>query len=170
MDLRKISAGSDVPKEINVIIEIPQGSLVKYEFDKEGGILKVDRFSHSAMAYPFNYGFMPNTKAGDGDPVDVLVMASLPVQAGALMAVRPVGLLETEDEAGKDNKVLAVPIEKVDPFLAAIKDVSDVPEATKAKIKHFYDHYKELEPGKWVKTGQFLSKEAAYKEIEKALK
>lgn len=170
MDLKKISAGADVPKEINVIIEIPQGSFVKYELDKEAGVLKVDRFAHSALAYPFNYGFMPNTKAGDGDSMDVLVLASFPVQAGVVMAARPVGLLMTEDEAGQDNKVLAVPVEKVDPFFTNIKDAADLPAATKAKIKHFYDHYKELEKGKWVKTGEFLGREAAYREIEKALK
>jgi inorganic pyrophosphatase len=168
MDISKLSAGKNVPEEINVFVEIPQGSSVKYELDKESGIIKVDRFLHTAMAYPFNYGFIPQTHAEDGDPVDVLLISSLPVIPGSVIAARPIGLLEMEDEAGPDNKILAVPIEKVDADFVDIHDVGDLKNSTKNKIKHFFESYKQLESGKWVKTKSFLGREKALEEINKS--
>ena len=158
----------NVPEEINVFVEIPQGSSVKYELDKESGAIVVDRFLHTAMAYPFNYGFNPQTHAEDGDPVDVLLISSLPVVPGSVIAARPIGLLEMEDEAGPDNKILAVPIKKVDADFADVNDVSDLNDATRNKIKHFFESYKQLEPGKWVRTKNFLNREKALEEINKS--
>ncbi len=169
MDFAKLTAGENAPEEINVFIEIPQGSLVKYELDKETGVLMVDRFQHTALGYPFNYGFIPGTHAADGDSADVLLISSLPVQAGVMVKARPIGVLAMEDEAGIDNKILAVPLEKIDPFMSQIQDAEDLNPTLKARIKHFFDHYKELEKGKWVKTGEFSGKAEAVNEIKKAL-
>lgn len=170
MDISKLSAGKNPPEEVNVFVEIPQGSAVKYELDKETGFMTVDRFGYTAMAYPFNYGFIPSTHAEDGDPVDVLVISTYRVDPGCVIPVRPIGLLEMEDEAGIDTKILAVPTKKVDPFYANINDITDLDETTKAKIKHYFDHYKELEPGKWVKTKDFLGKDKAYESIKAGMK
>lgn len=170
MDISKLSAGKNPPEEVNVFVEIPQGSAVKYELDKETGFMTVDRFGYTAMAYPFNYGFIPSTHAEDGDPVDVLVISTYRVDPGCVIPVRPIGLLEMEDEAGIDTKILAVPTKKVDPFYANINDIADLDVTTKAKIKHYFDHYKELEPGKWVKTKDFLGKEKAYESIKAGMK
>lgn len=170
MDLKKLSAGKNPPEEVNVFVEIPQGASVKYELDKESGVIMVDRFAFTAMVYPFNYGFVPQTHAEDGDPVDVLVISTYQVAPGTVIPSRPIGMLEMEDEAGIDTKILAVPTKKVDPFMSNINDIDDLDETTKKKIQHFFNHYKELEPGKWVKTKNFLSKEEAYKSIKKAMK
>lgn len=155
-------------KEIDVFIEIPKGSSVKYEIDKETGHLVVDRFIYTAMGYPFNYGYIPNSKAKDGDAVDVMVVSSHPVQAGTILPSRVIGMLEMEDEAGSDNKIIAVPTTKVDPFYSSINSISDLNDATKNLIKHFFEHYKNIEPGKWAKVKNFLDKEAAYKEIKES--
>lgn len=165
-----ISAGKNPPNEVNVLIEIPQGSSIKYELDKKSGVIFVDRFNYTAMNYPFNYGFIPETSAEDGDPVDVLVLSSYPVHPGTVIPSRPIGMLEMEDEAGIDTKIIAVPTVKVDPFFSKINDITDVEESLRVKIKHFFDHYKEVEPNKWVKTKMFLSKEKAYESIKKAMK
>ena len=170
MSIQKLSPGKNPPEEINVLIEIPQGSPIKYELDKESGVIMVDRFAFTSMVYPFNYGFIPNTYAEDGDPVDVLVISTYPVYPGVVIPCRPIGMLEMEDEAGIDTKILAVPTTKVDPFLSNINDVSDLDETTKKKIQHFFNHYKELEPGKWVKTKNYLSKQQAFEVIKKAIK
>lgn len=170
MQIQKLSVGKNPPQEVNVFIEIPQGSSVKYELDKESGVIMVDRFNFTAMFYPFNYGFIPGTSAEDGDPVDVLVISSYPVEPGTVIPSRPIGMLEMEDEAGIDTKIIAVPTLKVDPFFSKINDVADLDEMTKKKIQHFFNHYKELEPGKWVKTKKFLGKEEAYKAIKKSIK
>lgn len=170
MHLSKLSSGKNPPEEVNVFIEIMQGSLVKYEVNEENGVIMADRFHYTAMPYPFSYGFIPQSKGEDGDPLDVLVLASQPIAMGTVVATRPVGMLEMEDEAGVDTKILAVPTKKIDPFFAHIEDIKDVDTATKNKIKHFFDHYKELEPNKWVKTRDFLGKEKAYESIRKALK
>lgn len=167
--MNKISSGKNPPKEINVFVEIPQNSSVKYELDKESGVVFVDRFLYTAMNYPFNYGFIPQTHAEDGDPIDVLVISSLPVFSGAVIAARPIGILEMEDEAGLDNKIIAVPTEKIDPQFSEIKDIKDLSKDIKKKIKHFFETYKQLEPGKWVKVRNFLDREAAEKEITKSL-
>lgn len=152
----------------NVFIEIPKNSLVKYEIDKETGQLVVDRFMHTAMSYPFNYGFLPNTHAQDGDAVDVMVISTHPVQAGCMLPCRIIGVLEMEDEAGQDNKVIAVPAQNVDPFYAHVNDINDIDEATKKIIKHFFEHYKSIEAGKWTKVNGFLGKAQALAEIEES--
>lgn len=170
MDIQKLSPGKKFPEEINVFIEIPQGSSIKYELDKETGVIFVDRFSYTAMSYPFNYGFIPQSSAEDGDPIDVLVLSTQSVHPGTVIPSRPIGMLEMEDEEGIDTKILAVPTKKVDPFFSHIEDVFDLDESLRKKIQHFFDHYKEIEPGKWVKTRNFLNKEKALEAIKKSLK
>ena len=169
MDLSKLSSGPNPPEEVHVVIEIPVGSTAKYEMDKESGVLMVDRFQFTSFGYPANYGFIPHTQASDGDPVDVLVLSSQPIVHGAAIKVRPVGYFETEDESGKDEKILAVPLETVDPFMADIKDIGDVSQAVKNKLRHFYTHYKALEKGKWTKVGEFKDRAAALALIKKSL-
>lgn len=169
MDLSKLSSGKNVPQEVNVVIEIPQGSYIKYEMDKDSGFIVVDRFAYTAMAYPFNYGFIPGTLAADGDPTDVLVISSYPVNPGCVIPARPVGMLEMEDEAGIDTKILAVPTAKVDAFYANAAEIEDLGSAVLNKIRHFFEHYKELEPGKWVKLKGFLPKEKAFEDITNSI-
>lgn len=152
-----------------VFIEISKGSRNKYEFDKELEVLKLDRILHTSMQYPANYGFIPSTLCEDGDPLDCLVISSESIAPNTIVKVRPIGLLIMEDEEGKDEKLIAVPIEKIDPKMAGIKDVKDLPEALKNEIKHFFEHYKELEPGKWVKVKDWVGKEEAIKYVEKAI-
>ncbi|MCL4374230.1 inorganic diphosphatase [Patescibacteria group bacterium] len=168
--MKDLPIGKNPPEEVNVIVEIPQGSSIKYELDKASGVIMVDRFNYTAMAYPFNYGFIPQTSAEDGDPVDVLVISSYPVAPGCAIPVRPIGMLEMEDEEGIDTKIIAVPTKKVDPFYAHIDDIDAVPEPVKRKIQHFFNHYKELEPNKWVKTKNFLPKTKAYQAIKNSSK
>lgn len=151
MQIDKIIAGN-LPDEINVVIEIPMNdNPVKYEIDKESGAIFVDRFIQVAMFYPCNYGFIPHTLSGDGDPVDVLVLSNYPVIPGAVIKCRPVGVLMMEDESGVDEKIIAVPIDKVDISFSNVKDINDVNNDVKLRIKHFFEHYKDLEKGKWVK-------------------
>jgi len=170
MDLSKIPVGKNPPEDIFVVVEIPQGSSIKYEVDKESGAVFVDRFLFTAMYYPFNYGFIPNTLAEDGDPTDVLVISSQPVAPGSVIRSRPVGMLEMEDEEGIDTKIIAVPVSKLDPSFDNVQDVADLPKSTLDKIKHFFEHYKELEKGKWVKVREFKSCEIAKKDIENSIK
>lgn len=170
MDISKLSAGKKIPEEVNVFIEIPHGSPIKYELDKESGAIFVDRFNYTAMFYPANYGFVPGTLSEDGDPVDVLVIATYDLLPGVVVPARPIGMLEMEDEAGIDTKIIAVPTKKVDPAFSHIEDIGDISEPIKDKIKHFFNHYKELEPNKWVKTKDFLGKEKAYEAIKKSVK
>jgi len=168
MDIAKIPLNKKFPAQVNAVIEIPQGSSVKYEVDQASGAMFVDRFLYTAMAFPFNYGFILNTKGKDGDPEDVLVIASAPVISGSVIAARPIGMLEMTDEGGQDSKIIALPTEKIDPCLAKVQDIADLDEATKNKIKHFFETYKQLEPGKWVKVKGFLSKEKALQEIRES--
>lgn len=170
MNLSKLSIGKNAPEELNVVIEIPQGGTIKYELDKESGAVIVDRFSYSSMAYPFNYGFVPHTHAEDGDPLDVLVLCSQTLSPGVVIPVRVVGMLEMEDEAGIDTKIIAVPTKKVDPFFSHIETVEDVDEHVKNKLKHFFEHYKDLEPGKWVKIQEFLGKNEALEAVKKTMR
>lgn len=170
MNFHNLKPGSKPPQEINVIIEIPQGSNVKYELDKESQILFVDRFLHTSMYYPFNYGFIPQTLADDGDPVDVLVLCENPVLPGSIIKSKPIGVLIMEDEAGKDEKIIAVPIAKIDPIDGMYTDIKEIPQALKNKIKHFFEYYKSLEPGKWVKVKNWLGKKEAERIIEKSIK
>ncbi len=170
MVFEKLGPGKEAPRIVNVVIEIPMGSSVKYELDKEAGVIKVDRFLYTSMVYPFNYGFIPGTLEEDGDPVDVLVLSYEPVVPGAVIEAKPIGLLIMEDEEGPDSKVIAVPKEKLDPRFKGINSVFDLPEALREKIKHFFEHYKELEPGKWVKVKDWKGPEEALKQIEAAIK
>lgn len=156
--------------DFDAFIEIPAQGSIKYEVDEETGELRVDRFLHTAMVYPFNYGYIKNSKGEDGDPLDVLVLSSQAVAPGVVMKCHAIGLLEMEDEAGVDTKIVAVPDRKVDPLYGVYNGIDDVAEITKKKIKHFFDHMKELEEGKWVKTGDYKDASAAEEEIKKALK
>ncbi len=168
--MNKLSPGKNPPGEVNVVVEIPEGGSIKYELDKESGYIFVDRFLYTAFSYPFNYGFIPGTKAGDGDPVDVLVISSKSVAPGTVIPSVPIGMLEMEDEEGGDEKIIAVPSKKVDPYYGVWTDMNDVPQAVKDKIKHFFEHYKELEPGKWVKIKEWKPKSVARATIVASLK
>lgn len=151
VNYEKLSAGSNLPHEVNVLVEVPMNAEpTKYEFNSDVGVMFVDRFIHTGMRYPCNYGFIPNTLSGDGDPVDVLVYANYPIISGAVVTVRPLGVLLTEDEKGQDEKILAVPITKLDPFFEKVKSYLDLPESLIQQINHFFTHYKALEKGKWV--------------------
>ncbi len=166
MGLDLVPAGRDVPDDINVIIEIPKDAEpVKYEVDKASGAIFVDRVLSTPMRYPCNYGYVPHTLGGDGDPADVLVLMPLPLIPGAVIRCRPVGLLNMEDEAGADTKVIAAPSEKVFAGYAHIRDIGDVPQHWRQRIAHFFEHYKDLEPGKWVKVSGWGNAQAAREEI-----
>lgn len=152
MGLEKVTSGTDVPHEVNVIIEIPvRGDPVKYEVDKETGAMFVDRFMNTAMHYPCNYGYIPHTLSEDGDPVDVLVVTPVALITGSVAACRPVGLLNMTDEKGPDRKVLAVPVDRLCTLYRGVRQTGDLPELLLAQIRHFFEHYKDLEPNKWVR-------------------
>ncbi|MEH6474065.1 MAG: inorganic diphosphatase [Sneathiella sp.] len=152
MDISKISAGKNVPWDVNVVIEIPIGGVpVKYEVDKASGAMFVDRFLHTAMFYPCNYGFIPHTLADDGDPTDMLVAGPIPVIPGAVIRARPVGVLIMEDEAGQDEKILGVPVDSLHPYYSNIENYTDLRDVLLDQIAHFFEHYKDLEKNKWVK-------------------
>lgn len=167
--LHDLKAGKNAPEEINVVIEIPKGSNIKYEIDEETGALFVDRKLFTAMFYPCNYGFVPQTKEKDGDPVDVLVLGNDAVVPTSVIRANPVGVLLTADEEGEDAKIVAVPVSKIDPTFAHVKDVNDVPEHLRNQIKHFFEHYKELEKGKYVKVTGWEGKDSAKKKISEAM-
>ena len=151
MDIAKIPTGKAPPHDVYAVIEIPQGGApVKYEMDKESGAIFVDRFLHTAMFYPANYGFIPHTLADDGDPMDIMVVSLTPVVPGAVIRARPVGVLKMTDEAGGDEKILAVPVDKLHPAYADVKSWSDLPRTLTDQIGHFFQHYKDLEKGKRV--------------------
>lgn len=152
MDISKIPAGKDMPNDLNVIIEISQGGApIKYEIDKDSGALFVDRFLHTSMLYPTHYGFVPHTLSEDGDPIDVMVLGNMPIEPGCVLRSRPIGVLMMEDESGFDEKILAVPVSKLNKSFDDIHDLQDVPAILLDQIKHFFEHYKDLEPNKWVK-------------------
>jgi inorganic pyrophosphatase len=152
MRLDAISIGKNPPHEVNVVIEVPiGGEPIKYEVDKEAGVLVVDRFLYTPTRYPGNYGFIPHTLSGDGDPCDVIVANTRPILAGAVMAVRPIGVLKMTDEAGSDEKIIAVPTSRLTERYANVANYTDLPPITARQIEHFFSHYKDLEPGKWVK-------------------
>lgn len=166
MSLHNVPAGSELPDNINVIIEIPRyGDPIKYEVDKESGAMFVDRFMSTAMHYPCNYGYVPRTLSDDGDPVDVLAIAPFPLITGSVVRCRPIGMLKMEDEAGGDAKILAVPIEKLTKFYNNVATFRDVQQELLDKIAHFFEHYKDLEQGKWVKVHGWAGKDEARKEI-----
>lgn len=170
MHIQNIPVGKNPPEEVNVFIEIPQGVSVKYEFSPEIGVIVVDRFLYTDMNYPFNYGFIPGTVGGDGDPLDVLVLSKKPVSVGTVIACRPIGMLATEDEEGEDAKIIAVPLPKIDPTFANVKNISDVSEKIKNEIQYFFENYKKNEPGKWVKVKGWKDKSQALETVRKAIK
>ena len=152
MIIENIPVGKDVPNDINVIIEIPMNhDPIKYEMDKESGAIFVDRFTQTTMSYPANYGFVPHTLSEDGDPIDVLVISHWPIFPGAVIRSRPIGVLLMEDESGKDEKIIAVPVSKLDHTFDNVQSIEDLNDIFKARIKHFFEHYKDLDKGKWVK-------------------
>ena len=166
MPLNNVTPGKSPPDDINVIVEIPRyGDPIKYEVDKETGAMFVDRFMSTAMHYPCNYGYVPQTLSDDGDPVDVLVLAPFPLVTGSVVRCRPIGVLQMEDEAGEDAKILAVPIEKLTKFYNNVATFRDVQQEMLDKISHFFEHYKDLEQGKCVKVRGWAGKDEARKEI-----
>ena len=156
MRIDAIPIGNNPPDDVNVIIEVPVGGQpIKYELDKEAGTLVVDRFLYTSMSYPGNYGFVPHTLSDDGDPIDVLVCNTRQLVPGSVINVRPVGVLIMEDNAGQDEKVIAVPSRELTKRYDDVHDYSDIPGITLQQIEHFFEHYKDLEPGKWVKIGDW---------------
>jgi inorganic pyrophosphatase len=170
MDLSKISAGDNPPHEVNVVIEIPQGSVpIKYEVDKLSGALFVDRFLHTPMVYPANYGFIPETLCEDGDPCDVLVISQVPVVPLAVIRCRPIGGLIMRDERGPDEKIIAVPTDGLNPYYTNVRNLDDLPTILHEQIAHFFSHYKDLEEGKWIEVSRWMEPPAAREYIERAL-
>jgi inorganic pyrophosphatase len=170
MRLDAIAIGNDPPHDINVVIEVPVGGEpIKYELDKESGTLVVDRFLYTPMRYPGNYGFVPHTLSADGDPIDVLVCNTRAIVPGAVMNCRPVGVLVMEDEAGGDEKILAVPSSKLTMRYDKVANYTDLPEISVQQIEHFFAHYKDLEPGKWVKIDHWGNAEEARRLISEAI-
>jgi len=170
MDITKIPVGKNPPWDINVVIEIPQGGQpVKYELDKDSGALYVDRFLHTAMFYPANYGFVPHTLALDGDPIDVMVVGTTPVVPGVVLRSRPIGVLIMEDDAGMDEKILAVPVDKLHPFYKDITSYRQLPQILVEQIAHFFEHYKDLEHGKWVRIVRWDEADVAAKLIQESI-
>ena len=166
MILDRVSSGRDVPNDLNVIIEVPSHSdPVKYEVDKETGAMFVDRFMGTSMHYPCNYGYIPNTLSEDGDPADVLVITPIPVITGSVVRVRPLGMLRMSDEAGQDAKIIAVPVDKLSSLYSHMNIVRDLPRSLLDSISHFFDHYKDLELGKWVKIEGWVDADEAKVEI-----
>jgi inorganic pyrophosphatase len=167
MSLDRVPTGRNVPHEVNVIIEIPMNAEpVKYEVDKKSGAIFVDRVLTTPMRYPCNYGYIPHTLSGDGDPADVLVLMPLPLIPGSVIRARPIGMLKMTDEAGEDSKLIAVPAPKIYQPYERFADIDDVPDYTRDRIAHFFAHYKDLEKGKWVKVEGWVGAAAALAEIE----
>lgn len=170
MSLEDVPSGRDLPNDINVIIEIPMNSEpVKYEVDKDSGAIFVDRVLTTPMRYPCNYGYIPHTLCGDGDPLDVLVVMPVPLLPGSVIRCRPVGMLNMKDESGEDAKLVAVPHDKIFPAYTKVRSVADLNPLTLERIAHFFEHYKDLEKGKWVKIDGWKPVEAAHAEIMDSL-
>jgi inorganic pyrophosphatase len=170
MRLEAIAIGNDPPNDVNVVIEVPiGGEPIKYEMDKAAGTLVVDRFLHTPMRYPGNYGFVPHTLSNDGDPIDVLVANTRPIVPGAVINVRPIGVLQMEDDGGGDEKIIAVPVPKLTQRYAHIFNYTDLPEISIRQIQHFFEHYKDLEPGKWVKMIEWGDAALARRLIDEAI-
>ncbi len=166
MNLDRVPAGRDLPNDFNVIIEIPaNGEPVKYELDKDTGAMFVDRFMSTAMHYPCNYGYIPDTLAEDGDPVDVLVVTPVPLALGTVIRCRALGMLKMSDESGEDAKLVAVPVKKLTAMYDKVNTIDDLPEILLKQISHFFEHYKDLEPGKWVKVEGWAGIDEAKAEI-----
>ncbi|MBD1546812.1 inorganic diphosphatase [Roseibium aggregatum] len=170
MRIDAVPIGKNPPEDINVIVEVSVGGEpIKYEMDKEAGAMYVDRFLYTPMRYPGNYGFVPHTLCGDGDPIDVVVVNQRPVVPGAIMNCRPIGVLIMEDESGQDEKIIAVPSHKLTKRYDKVHSVEDLPEITISQVKHFFEHYKDLEPGKWVKIKTVESAEVAKRMIVESI-
>ncbi len=170
MRIDAIAIGDNPPEDVNVVVEVPVGGQpIKYELDKDAGTLVVDRFLYTPMSYPGNYGFVPHTLSDDGDPIDVLVCNTRELIPGCVINVRPVGVLIMEDNSGQDEKILAVPSPHVTQRYLDVHNVTDLPEITLGQIKHFFEHYKDLEPGKWVKIGDWLGADDAKRMIIEAI-
>jgi inorganic pyrophosphatase len=170
MDLKNIPVGVNPPEDVYAIIETPQGvEMIKYELDKESGLIFVDRFMHTAMYYPANYGFIPHTLSGDGDPCDILVVSPAPVTPGSVIRARPVGVLDLVDESGPDEKILAVPVDKLYPAYTDVRTYQDLPKILVDQIVHFFEHYKDLEKNKWVKLQGWKGPEDACRIINEAI-
>ena len=166
MNIDRIPIGVEPPHNVNVIIEIPFGSEpVKYEIDKDSGALFVDRIMHTAMRYPANYGFIPHTLSDDGDPLDALVVAGVPFVSGSVVRARAVGVLVTEDQKGGDEKLLMVPVDDLHPYYSGVRSYTELPAIVLEQVEHFFAHYKDLEPGKWVKVHGWEGPEAAERMI-----
>jgi inorganic pyrophosphatase len=170
MRIDAISIGYHPPEDVNVIIEVPVGGQpIKYEMDKEAGTLVVDRFLYTPMSYPGNYGFVPHTMSDDGDPIDVLVCNTRELMPGCVINVRPIGVLIMEDNAGQDEKIIAVPSERTTKRYDHVRDFDDLPDITLKQVEHFFEHYKDLEPGKWVKIGGWHGRDTALEMILAAI-
>ncbi|PIT69665.1 inorganic diphosphatase [Bartonella tribocorum] len=170
MNIKEIPVGKNPPEDINVIVEVSLGGQpIKYEMDKKSGALFVDRFLHTSMVYPGNYGFVPHTLSDDGDPIDVLICNTRPLMPGCVINVRPIGALMMEDDGGKDEKIIAIPTPKLTKRYINIHDYTDLPEITLKQIEHFFKHYKDLEPGKWAKIEGWRDKNFAYELIKQAV-
>lgn len=170
MRIEAITIGDNPPNDLNVIIEVPMGGQpIKYELDKDAGTLVVDRFLYTPMSYPGNYGFVPHTLSEDGDPIDVLVCNTRPLVPGCVINVRPIGVMLMEDNAGQDEKIIAVPSSHLTKRYEGVHNFSDLPDITLQQIEHFFEHYKDLEPGKWVKLGGWQDKATAEKLITEAI-
>lgn len=171
MDLNKIDVGSNIPDEVNAVIEVPTyGAPVKYELDSKSGALKVDRFMGTAMHYPCNYGFIPHTLAEDGDPLDILVITHVPLLSSVIVPCRPVGILHMEDESGGDAKILGVPADKLTPLYRGVREYSDMQQSVLDEIAHFFEQYKALEPGKWAQVDKWTGSDDARAEISACVK
>jgi len=170
MRIEAISIGDNPPEDVNVIIEVPVGGEpIKYEMDKDAGTMFVDRFLYTPMTYPGNYGFVPHTLSDDGDPIDVLIPNQRPIVPGAVMNCRPIGVLRMEDESGEDEKIIAVPSSRLTKRYVGVKDFKDLPEITLKQIEHFFEHYKDLEPNKWVKIAGWGDANEAQRLITEAI-
>lgn len=170
MNIDAIAIGKNPPEDVNVIIEVPfDGQPIKYEMDKESGALFVDRFLYTPMTYPGNYGFVPHTLSEDGDPIDVLVCNTRPLVPGCVINVRPIGVLMMEDDGGKDEKIIAVPTPKLSQRFINIHDYTDLPEITLKQIEHFFQHYKDLEPNKWVKIDGWRDEDYAREVVKQSI-
>ncbi|MBL6934585.1 MAG: inorganic diphosphatase [Alphaproteobacteria bacterium] len=170
MDITKIPIGANPPYDVNVVIEIPIGGVpVKYEMDKDSGAMFVDRFLHTAMYYPCNYGFIPHTLSEDGDPTDAAVMGQIPVIPGVIIRSRPVGVLIMEDESGIDEKIICVPVDELHPYYKDVGSYRDLTPILLEQIAHFFEHYKDLEKGKWVKVQRWGEAEESFELIRQAI-
>ncbi len=168
--MAELKIGKKAPETVNAVIEIPKNSNVKYEVHKKTGLIKVNRFLFTATTYPYNYGFIPETLENDNDPLDVLVISEEAVVPGCVVEVKPIGMLVTQDEAGTDNKVIAIPAPRIDPTYSSFKDIKSLDRHVRERIAHFFETYKELEPDKWVKVLGFRGKKKALDRIKKCMK